>query len=84
LSKKIILNFVTTSFLVTIIAIVISIISFFNFYNLLQVDGQPSSLPTDFDISECDQIINATSLRGMVHGSITNDCLNGGKGHDVL
>ena len=84
MSKKIILNFVATNFIVTIIAIVISLNSFFNFYNTLPVDGQTSSSPTDFDISECDQVINATSLRGMVHGSITNDCLNGGKGNDVL
>lgn len=43
------------NFIITIIAIVISIISILSIYNNLPVDGQASSLPTDFDISECDQ-----------------------------
>ena len=82
MNKKIKLNFFRINFIITIIAIVISCLSI---YNILLTDGQSSySFPSEFDISECDELINATTLRGMVHGSITNDCLNGGKGNDIL
>jgi Ca2+-binding RTX toxin-like protein len=45
--------------------------------------GQSSALTNDFDFSKCEQVIIAT-LRGMLHGSITNDCLYGGKGNYIL
>ena len=81
MTKNIRLHFLSINFVIVIIAFVLSYLSI---DDILLGHGQASSSLTDFDISECDQVINATSLRGMVHGSITNDCLNGGKGNDIL
>jgi serralysin len=81
LAQKIRLHFLSINLVIVIIAFVLSYLSI---DDILLGHGQESSSLTDFDISECDQVINATSLRGMVHGSITNDCLNGGKGNDIL
>ena len=82
MNKKIRLNFFNINFITTIIiAIVISFsfISYLSMYNILSVNGQGSSTTSIFDISQCDEVVNTTTLRGMVHGGITNDCLNGGK-----
>jgi Ca2+-binding RTX toxin-like protein len=85
LNKKIRLNSFSINFIITIITISISFFSYISMYNILSIDGKTSSLPSDFYISECDKVTNITSSsRGMVHGSITNDCLNGGKGNDIL
>jgi len=87
LNVKIIPNFYTKNYIFTIIiTIIIAIhnVSIISIFNTLSVDGQTSSLSSIFDISECDQVINATSSRGMTHGSITNDCINGTNGNDIL
>jgi len=62
----------------------ISIISCFNISNILSADGQTSFLPSDFDITLFNKVVNTTSIRGMVDGSITNNCLNGGIDNDIL
>ncbi|HET9774851.1 MAG TPA: hypothetical protein VFP25_07685, partial [Nitrososphaeraceae archaeon] len=60
---KITSNFYTKAIifiLIIAIGIVISIVFILSIYNTLPVDGQTSSLSGIFDISECDEVINAT------------------------